>query len=253
MLRGKKSNLFHGLFTCFYHRGVKSPEFAGECASPAGWWGASTPAPGSPGDSSGLTPTEWTDDSWQTSLDLEYLTQPITGDNCPEVVLITVNSQLNGSNIWTGCSFISGSDERITARAHKGPICNNSFVPAAKTHPSFYVLIGLLSTALLIVSVSACRSDRCKHFLPPLDFSAGCIWFTFNYLSFLRSLPPTRLGLHVRQFAGLLCWLAEEIGSHLQHGSCLRVHCGSLHFLHPGAHVLLDEVLQLHRAHPGCE
>lgn len=54
----------------------------------------------------------------------------------------------------------------------------------------FYVVIGLLSDALLIVSVSACRSNRCKHFLPPLDFLAGYIWFTFSYLSVLRSLPP---------------------------------------------------------------
>lgn len=33
----KKNNLLNGLFTCFYHQGVKSPEPAGECASPAGW------------------------------------------------------------------------------------------------------------------------------------------------------------------------------------------------------------------------
>lgn len=51
---------FWGFFTCFCHRGVKSPESARECASPAGWWAASTPAAGSPGDSSGLTPTEQT-------------------------------------------------------------------------------------------------------------------------------------------------------------------------------------------------
>lgn len=50
-----------------------------------------------------------------------------------------------------------------------------------------YVLIGLLSYALLIVSISACRTNRCKHFLTPLDFSPGCIWFKFNYFFIL---PP---------------------------------------------------------------
>lgn len=90
--------------------------------------------------------------------------------------------------------FRIGSDERITAQAHKGLICNNSFVPAARFRlccaAEFYILTGLLSGALLIVSIPACRSNRYKHFLLPLGFSAGCIWFTFNYLPVLRSLPP---------------------------------------------------------------
>lgn len=74
-----------------------------------------------------------------------------------------------------------------------------------------------------------------------------------SIISLFCDLCPTCLGLHVCQFAGLLCWLAQEIGSHLQHSSCLGVHCSSLYFLHPGAHVLLDEVLQLRRAQAGRE
>lgn len=67
------------------------------------------------------------------------------------------------------------------------------------------------------------------------------------------------LGLNVCQLAGLLGWLAEEVGSHLQHGGCLGVHRSSLHFLHPRAHILLDEVLQLQgeqadrEYYPGCQ
>lgn len=67
-------------------------------------------------------------------------------------------------------------------------------MPAAKFRlccaAEFYILTGLLSDALPIVSIPACRSNRYKHFLLPLGFSAGCIWFTFNYLPVLRSLPP---------------------------------------------------------------
>lgn len=74
-----------------------------------------------------------------------------------------------------------------------GLICNNSFVPAAKSRPccaaESYILIGLLSDALHIVSITASSSNHYKHFLPLLDFSAGCIWFTLNYLPVLWSLP----------------------------------------------------------------
>lgn len=66
-------------------------------------------------------------------------------------------------------------------------------MPAAKYCPCYaaesYILIGILSDALHIVSITASRSNHYKHFLPPLDFSAGCTRFTFNYLPVLRSLP----------------------------------------------------------------
>lgn len=55
------------------------------------------------------------------------------------------------------------------------------------------------------------------------------------------------LSFHVRQLTRLLGRLAEEIGSHLQHGGRLGVDRTSLHFLHPRAYVLLDDVFQLQR------
>lgn len=66
----------------------------------------------------------------------------------------------------------------------------------------------------------------------------------FDWLKDL-DLRFTHLGLNVRQFASLLCWLAEEVGSHLKHGGCLGVYRSSLYFVHPRAHILLDEILQL--------
>ena len=54
----------------------------------------------------------------------------------------------------------------------------------------------------------------------------------------------SHLGLHVRQLAGLLRRLAEEVGAHFQHGRRLCVHLVPL-LLHTGAHILPDEALQL--------
>lgn len=109
----------------------------------------------------------------------------------------------------------------------------------------------------LIVRRSTHSVNHSQQLQPLQTFPAAFGLLSGLHLIYIQLFPcfvisaPTCLGLHVCQFAGLLCWLAQEIGSHLQHGSRLGVHCSSLHFLHPGAHVLLDEVLQLHRAQAG--
>lgn len=121
--------------TCFSHWGAKSPESARECASPAGWWAASTPAAGSPGDLSGLTPTEQTG-GLSVSQVLQYEEQFVldyrqshsfrifSTSQFLMIVLsnalfwmllwknlatpITVNSQLNASDVCTDWSSTSG-------------------------------------------------------------------------------------------------------------------------------------------------
>lgn len=116
--------------TCFSHWGAKSPESARECASPAGWWAASTPAVGSPGDSSGLTPTERTGGlsvsqvlQVEEQFVLDYrrshsfrIFSTSQGSNALFWMLlwknlatpITVNSQLNGSDVCSDWSSTSG-------------------------------------------------------------------------------------------------------------------------------------------------
>lgn len=116
--------------TRFSHWGAKSPESARECASPAGWWAASTPAAGSPGDSSGSTPTERTGGlsvsqvlQVEEQFVLHYrqshsfrIFSKSPGSNALFCMLLrknlatpmTVNLQLNGSDVCTDWRSTSG-------------------------------------------------------------------------------------------------------------------------------------------------
>lgn len=76
---------------------------------------------------------------------------------------------------------------------------------------------------------------------------AGCRQATRGHLDLDNVSRRAHLSFHVRQLTRLLGRLAEEIGSHLQHGGRLGVDRTSLHFLHPRAYVLLDDVFQLQR------
>lgn len=82
-----------------------------------------------------------------------------------------------------------------------------------------------------------------------MDFSLVDVRFCWTPTSNLEisRMTPRRahLGFNIRQFARLLGRLAEEIGSHLQHGRRLGVYRTSLHFLHPRAYILLNDVFQL--------